>query len=110
MTNGMESLTVDRTKVTDYLLDPARSRGKAAFFLRMGFSQDRWDALAEALKRQARNGDIVAISESPYGTRYSVDGGLETPDRREPRPRIRTVWIEESAKSGWRLITAHPVW
>ncbi len=47
--------------------------------------------------------------DSPYGKRYSVDGAIETPDNRQPRPKVRTVWILETGVETLRLITAHPV-
>jgi hypothetical protein len=105
----MARLQVDRPKVTEYLLDPTKSRGKAVFFARMGFTREDWGILAEALKRQARTGQVVRVAESAHGRRYSVDGILDTPDGRQSRPRVRTVWIEEAGSTVWRLITAHPV-
>jgi len=104
----VKPLRVDRSKVVDYLLNPAKSHGKAAFFLRMGFQPERWEVLAQALKAQAVSGGVVAVIESLHGIRYSVDGELETPDSRSPGPRIRTVWIEELGSDEWRLITSHP--
>lgn len=104
----MKSLRVDQDKVVDYLLNPMKSRGKAAFFLKMGFSPDKWEELANALKFQAASNAVVLEVESQYGKRYSIDGELETPDRRFPPPRIRTVWIAEPDSVEWRLITAHP--
>ena len=75
----------------------------------MGFQPGRWEELVVALKNHARTGILVNKIESRYGTRYSIDRELETPDGRIPRPKIRTVWIEESNLDEWRLITAHPV-
>lgn len=51
--------------------------------------------------------EVVAIEESNYGARYLVDGIIETPDGRNPR--IRTVWIIDSANDEPRLVTAHPL-
>ena len=44
-----------------------------------------------------------------YGKRYRVDGTIESPDNRQPRPKVRTVWILEAGTEAPRLITAHPV-
>ena len=49
-------------------------------------------------------GDTV---DSAYGTRYAVDGPLETPDGRNPL--VRTVWIVDKGSARPRLITAHPL-
>lgn len=102
-------MRIDKSKIVEYLLNPAKSRGKAAFFLKMGFTDTEWEALSEALKMQALSYPVSMIAESPYGKRYSIDGEIQTPVGRFPRPRIRTVWIEENDSQEWRLITAHPI-
>lgn len=100
---------VERTKVVDYLLSESHSdgRSKAAFFLSFGFDRRRWGVLAEALRTHGAANEVVAIEESNYGTRYLVDGIIETPDGRNPR--IRTVWIIDSVNDEPRLVTAHPL-
>jgi hypothetical protein len=95
-------LRIDATKIIDYLLSGTNSRGKADF----GFTADHWETLSEALKIHARNGSVATFTESPFGTRYSVDGILNTPDERTPL--VRTVWIAESEMPYLRLITARP--
>ncbi len=102
-------MRVEEQKVIDYLLNKEKSRGKAAFFTVMGFEVSRWEVLAQALRTQAVSGTVSSVVESPYGTRYTVDGPIETPDRRSPMPRIRTVWVEESTFAEWRLVTAYPL-
>lgn len=105
----IDSLRVDQSKITGYLLNDETGRGKATFFLRLGFRRENWEILAAALKAQARNNPVALVVDSPYGKRYSVDGAIETPDNRQPRPRVRTVWILETGTEVPRLITAHPV-
>lgn len=104
-----DSLRVDQLKITGYLLSEANSRGKATFFLGMGFHPNRWQELAEALKTQALGHPVISKVDSPYGTRYGVEGELATPDGRQPRPRVRTVWILETGSQTLRLITAYPI-
>jgi hypothetical protein len=100
-------LRVDELKILEYLLSHSNGQGKAAFFFGFGFQPEKWMTLADALKSQARRNPVVVEVDSPYGTRYSVDGELETPGGR--RPRVRTVWILERNSDEPRLITAHPV-
>ena len=100
-------LRVDESKIVGYLLSHSSGQGKAAFFLGFGFQPEKWMALADALRTQAQCNPVVVEVDSPYGTRYSVDGELETPDGRHPR--VRTVWILERDSDEPRLITAHPV-
>ena len=105
----IDSLRVDQSKIDGYLLNEATGRGKATFFLRLGFRREGWGTLAAALKAQARENPVASVVDSPYGKRYSVDGAIETPDNRRPRPKVRTVWILETGVETLRLITAHPV-
>ncbi len=88
---------VDREKVTGYLLSASHPDGaaKAKFFMRFGFGRERWEELAEAFRKHGRSHPVVHAVESPYGTRYAVDGPLETPDGRNPR--VRTVWMLKKA-------------
>ena len=104
-----EHACVDREKLTDYLLCLSHPDGgsKAEFFVRFGFHVEDWGVLAEALRRHGAYYDVVNTVDSEYGTRYAVDGPLETPDGRNPL--VRTVWIIEKGSAGPRLITAHPL-
>ena len=79
-------MRVEKLKIVDYLLNKEKSRGKAAFFIAMGFEGSNWEVLAQALRSQAVSGTVSSVVESPYGTRYTVDGPIETPDKRSPMP------------------------
>ncbi len=100
---------VDESKVVDYLLSARHpdGRAKSAFFSAFGFRAQRWRTFARALRAHEGSGEVAGMSESGYGTRYSVDGVIETPDGRNPR--IRTVWIIDSERGAPRLVTAHPL-
>ena len=104
-----EQARVDREKLTDYLLCVGHPDGgsKAEFFTRFGFPVQDWEVLAEALRRHGAYCDVVNTVDSAHGTRYAVDGPLETPDGRNPL--VRTVWIIEKGSATPRLITAHPL-
>ena len=104
-----EHLRVDREKIIDYLLSATHPDGqaKAEFFRRFGFSLEQREVLAEALRHHGKTHPIAKTVESPYGTRYSVDGELISPDGRNPQ--VRTVWMLEAESSTPRLITAHPL-
>lgn len=103
-----DSAQVDREKIADYLLSPNHpdGAGKARFFTRFGFVIGEWVPLADALRRHGQVGTVVKSVESDYGTRYIVEGRLETPDGRNPK--VRTVWILETGGAQPRLITAYP--
>ena len=104
-----EEAKVEQRKIVEYLLCASHPDGaaKAEFFGRFGFAVERWEILAQALRRHGQVHSVGKRVESDYGVRYSVDGWLETPDGR--RPSVRTVWIVEKDSNVPRLITAHPV-
>lgn len=100
---------IDQTKITEYLLSPSPqgSGGKAGFFAALGFRQDSWEVLANALKAQAESNEVSRVVQTTYGPRYHVDGLLQAPggDAAE----IRTVWQFDIGSSHPRLITAYPL-
>jgi hypothetical protein len=100
---------VDESKVVGYLLSRVHPDGgsKARFFERFGFRSAEWMTLAEALKEHGQGNEVVNVVETGHGRRYSVDGSIRSPDRRNPA--IRTVWIVEPGVDVPRLITAYPL-
>jgi len=99
---------IDRCKIDGYLLHPINGRGKSAFFEAYGFALVRWEALRDALLDHALTGLVQEVVVSPYGSRYTVLGGLRTPSGREPLPLVCTVWQADNGADGVRLITAFP--
>ena len=106
--NGEHS-RVDREKVKDYLLSVTHPNGsgKAEFFTRFGFRLESWVVLADALRKHGANHPVAKSVESSYGTRYALEGELESPDGRNPR--MRTIWIIERGTKIPRLITAYAI-
>ena len=103
-----ENARVDEDKIAGYLLSETHpdGRSKAEFFRGFGFKVEEWQLLAKELQAHGQRYDVQNCVESKFGTRYSVDGEIETPSRR--RPRIRSVWIVNKGSTTPRLITAHP--
>ena len=103
-----EQACVDRAKVVDYLLSTEHEKGrdKAEFFLRFGFSEERWEDLADALRVHGASHEAVMEREDEFGVRYSVDGMLESPDKRNPG--VKSVWMIDKGSSNPRLISAYP--
>jgi hypothetical protein len=101
--------TVPEAKVTRYLLNPAHPAGgsKAAFFLRFGFTAGRWQQLAEALVRHARENEVVQSEQTRHGTRYAVDGSLPAPDGNLLQ--VRSAWYFDPGSDTPRFVTAHPL-
>jgi hypothetical protein len=100
---------IPQAKITGYLLSSTHREGrsKAAFFIRYGFSVERWEDLAEALRRHAAEHNVIRNEASPFGTRYIVKGILAAPDGRAPL--IRSVWFIETGEHVPRFVTAYPL-
>ena len=77
------------------------------FFSDFGFRAQQWGVFAEPLLDHGSAGEVTSVARSDYGTRYSVDGAIKTPDGRNPR--TRTVWITDFEHAAPCLITAHPL-
>ncbi len=104
---NVESVQIDQTKITEYLLSPTNHEGKAGFFTRFGFSVAEWEKLATALHHHVKQHDISQVIQNMHGTKYIIEGKLITPDGRNPL--IRSVWLIEVGRQVARLITAYPV-
>jgi hypothetical protein len=106
---AIDSAHVAEAKVLDYLLalDHPVGGPKARFFLNRGFNREEWAAFAAALLSHARANRIANSRTDTWGTRYTVDCSIITPD--ETNPCIRVVWQVTPEDPSPRLITAHPV-
>jgi hypothetical protein len=104
-----EAATVSEEKIIGYLLSATHRDGrhKAAFFLRFGFTAGNWQTLAASLLKHAAEHEVSKAESTPFGTRYVVEGTIETPLGRTPR--IRSVWFLESDQDAPRFVTAYPL-
>lgn len=77
---------VPAEKIIGYLLSFSHpdGRGKARFFAHFGFSVENWQVLASALLDHAARNEVARVENSSFGTRYIVEGIMETPDGRKP--------------------------
>src|SRR5437667_11826414 len=87
-----DKLIVEREKIVDYLLNAAHRYGasKARFFASFGFSADKWQELAAALRVHGQTHDVKRVRETGFGPRYEVEGSVRAADGRSPR--LSTVW------------------
>ncbi|MBA3822943.1 MAG: hypothetical protein H0X24_03435 [Ktedonobacterales bacterium] len=102
------SAIVPEQKIVGYLLSFSHpdGRGKALFFSRFGFVVAQWQVLADALRHHAAAHDVVASDQTPFGTRYVIEGAIVSPDGRNPS--LRTVWFIAIGETIPRLVTAYP--
>ncbi len=95
--------------MVQYLLSSTHraGRGKARFFSAFGFQVSAWEALAQALQQHARDNIVTLTEETPFGTRYVIEGPLIAPNGRELQ--IRTVWFIEEGSRAPQFVTAYPL-
>lgn len=104
-----QHVVVPERKITESLLSTTHRDGrhKAAFFGSFGFTPDRWQELATALREHAAENDVAQSDNSLFGTRYTVEGIIRAPDGRTPQ--IRSVWFIEHGGTTPQFVTAYPV-
>jgi hypothetical protein len=99
---------VEPSKVRDYLLSSSHPVGrfKAVVFVSLGYTAERWEALAADLLQLARTQAAIEGQASSYGKKYEVSGKLVGPDGRSAT--FTTVWLIKPDKSEPHFITAFP--
>ena len=73
---GLVGAVVPKAKITDYLLSASHpgGRGKAKWFVGYGFVSEKWEELAEALRRHAVEHEVSRQEDSHHGRRYNCRG------------------------------------
>lgn len=106
---NVDAARIPGDKIVEYLLSSTHRAGKskAAFFGAFGFHVEKWEVLATALKRHAMENSVIKAEETPFGTRYVVDGMLTAPNGISLN--IRSAWFIDKGKSEPRFITAFPL-
>ena len=96
-------------KITDYLLSETHAVGKskARYFRSYGYDNRHASQLANGLLAIAQNAQMANSERSPYGTKYTLDGQLETP--KGVMILVRTIWIVEKGQDAPRFVTAYPI-
>ena len=97
-----------KEKLTDYLLSETHATGKfkARFFRSFGFDETNVDVLENSIRKLSK-GAISEESVSSYGTKYAIDGKIDTPSGKSIK--VRTVWIIEKGQKRPRFVTVYPV-
>lgn len=95
-------------KLTGYLLSETHSVGKAkaGFFQIVGFALASVNELERGLLAIAQSEEVQGVVTSLHGTKYILDGVLQSPTGRVVK--VRTVWIVEPSQERPRFVTAYP--
>ena len=103
-----EKAFIQAAKLNDYLLSETHvvGRAKAKFFRLFGFDETNIDLLERGLLAIAKTQEVASVTSSPHGTKYVVDGSLQTPTG--GLINLRTVWIIDQDQDRPRFVTAIP--
>lgn len=106
---NLDKAIIPEAKITEYLLSTTHPYGrhKARFFLGFGFRADSCRVLASALRTHAEEHEVLVAQDTPFGTRYNIEGRMKTPDGRNPF--VRVIWFVDAGDDHPRLVTAYPV-
>jgi hypothetical protein len=104
-----QQAVVPERKITAYLLSPTHPDGssKEKFFTAFGFSLNDWEKLKNALIGHIADNEVTKVEDTPFGTRYVIEGAILTPDNRNPL--LRSVWFIETEESIPKFVTAYPL-
>ena len=104
-----EDAYVPDAKLIEYLLSETHAVGrwKARFLGAVGFDKTNVAVLEQNLLDIAHDRDVSETISSPYGTKYIIEGTLETPTGNSLQ--VRTVWVIETGQDRPRFVTAYPV-
>jgi hypothetical protein len=103
-----QNAEIAQKKITEYILSPTHvtGYGKAKFFTHCGFSSQNWELLAQAFLNHAQTHEVAKAEETPFGTRFVVEGSLKTPNSQNPF--VRVVWFINTNEEIPRFVTAYP--
>ena len=104
-----ENAYIPSPKLHDYLLSKTHSVGrwKARFFRALGFDETNVDVLEQHLIAIAHSEDVKNVVSSAHGTKYVVEGSLQTPAG--SLVQVWTVWIIDAGQDRPRFVTVYPI-
>lgn len=99
---------IEKKKILDYILNKSHpdNGGKSAFFIKLGFSRNDWQAMAAALHKYAETAEVSKRIESQHGIKYILDGRIISPTGKTAM--IRSIWIVDGGRNIPRLVTVYP--
>lgn len=96
-------------KIRGYLLSTEHPIGKhkAQFFIKCGFYPNEWELLKEYIYSIAEENEITEITQTEYGTKFTIIGILIAPNGKSYP--IKTIWITFPGTKNVNFVTAHPI-
>lgn len=104
-----KNIFIPNEKLTKYVLSETHELGKfkAKYFRKLGLDETNISLFEKTLRRLAQDQEITEEMSSVYGTKYVIEGKIETPIGKKIK--VRTVWILEKGQKRPRFVTVYPV-
>lgn len=105
---NLDKATIDRRKITHYLLsrEHPTGRAKSAFFEGFGFHRDRPEILELRLIAHANLNEVTEAKETEFGTKFIITGPIDTPTG--VTAKICVVRFCAKGQTAPQLVTAFP--
>ena len=99
---------IDSRKLREYILSPSHPVGrfKAAYFAKLGYTQDTWQEFEAAMQACAVRDEAEPLESTPYGQKYGVRSILEGPNGM--RAAVVSIWMVRKGETTPRLVTVMP--
>jgi hypothetical protein len=102
------AIVVPGEKIVDYLLSPAKSKGKSGFFFMFGYTLEDWPRLRDDIYRIGSDFPKTLKRETAFGNKYEIVGEVVAPNGRKIK--VKTGWLAAHEDPDiLRFITAYPV-
>lgn len=88
------SLTIPKSKFTDYALNPEKDPDKARVFeSALGYNKDNCDQLIKDIEKHADIDKMIEKGDNGYGMRYEQIMRINGPNKKEAN--VLTAWIDD---------------
>ena len=99
-------IVIDKEKIIEYLLKPRQRNDKSKFLNKLGFYEENWQFLKEAILKLYSQNDTESTEANQYGITYKVCGFLEGLNGSQLD--IITIWINNYSSNELRFVTLFP--
>jgi hypothetical protein len=105
---NVDRAVIARSKLEEYLLNPAHRRGasKARLLLAMGYRAQDWKQLEAHIREQHLTVEVASTTQTDYGPRFEIVAPLQGPLGKLVT--FRSIWQIDIGTDAPRLITMHP--
>lgn len=96
---------IRRNKISDYVLNPSKAKGKDKFLKSLGYSMKNHERLKKDLLQGSKNNPVRVSEPNKYGRiHYQVNMEIGI----DKKAKVVTVWVKDKGDSAPRFETLRP--